>query len=463
MPPKQKTPTRCISTVSRNEEQNKIFGFMTRESKNVYNKFIFHMRIYSKYSNKIYKRLYKKVCDKQITNITDFDKEFYVCYDYFYKRFVYLQPFIKANHDIIYGLIKTKLHGIVLKNDNFYDILEDVFEIVKADGTIMFHPEYAKEVFYDVAQNILEAIYHHNFYKLRRQMLNKEPCFTDDANFLNQIKNGEYLLKKEREPSYKKNLKTHELFRKLPSGKSVKSDQNYIGRIMYIYHNDFKLPGDVMCNIIKKAYEGYKSYYAKWNKGLTANKPKFLDYDGHYILPFYATSRKEVEIAGIKYYRLTVGKHIANNYNDIVGNNKYICLNMHERTVNSKKYIDPKFLKPIPPGVKIPKSKNYIIGNSYVDKKSPNIIDTGYVFIEKPLKIENGLKLIEIVPQYEGTYFKINFSYKLVNTENVPTENTMVSVDLGKVNLMTVYDPNGRQVIIKGSHIENINTVKPGL
>jgi hypothetical protein len=69
MPPKKSSPTRCISNVSESKEHNTIFEFMTTESKNIYNKFIFHMRIYLKYSNIIFKQLYDRVCKKQIKNV----------------------------------------------------------------------------------------------------------------------------------------------------------------------------------------------------------------------------------------------------------------------------------------------------------------------------------------------------------------------------------------------------------
>jgi hypothetical protein len=203
--------------------------------------------------------------------------------------------------------------------------------------------------------------------------------------------------------------------------------------------------------------EGYKSHYAKRNKGLISNKPNFLDYNGHYVLPYYAQSRVEVKINGIKYYRLPVGKYIANNYRDIVDNKKYVCLNMQEKTVNTKKYIDQQFLKPVPPGVFLPKSKNYIVDGSYIEKTSPNIIDAGYIYIKKPPTIKNRLKLIEIVPHYEGTHFKINFSYGLKKTNNQPMENNLISIDLGMANLLTIYDPTGSQWIVKGSYIKNLN------
>jgi len=457
MPPKDKGPVRTISNASRDKENNLIFEFMTRESKNFYNIFLFHMQIYSKYSNQIFGEIADLVHDHQIINIDQFDEKFYVLYDKYYNEFILHRPIIKQNNDIIYDLIKQKLQNIVLMNDNFDDIVTEVIADIHARQLIICDDKSRDEFINEIVLRILRSIYHKNFHTLKKQLLNKEPCFTDNVRFIEQVKNDEYFFKNWRQISHKKELKKHPLFRDLTKKEGIKSDQNYISRTIYRHHGDFKIPSDIVGNILKKAYGGYQSYYAKLRKGLASNKPNFLDYYGHYILPYYARSRREKIIDGVVYYKLTVGKYVADNYISIVDNRKYICLNRHEKTDN-KKYIDKIYLKSIPNGMKIPKGKNYIVDDHYIDKKSPDIIDANFMYIVKPLAIgKANLKLIEIVPLYQGTRFKINFSYAMTKTDNRPIVDKYVSVDFGMTNLLTIYDPNDRQFIIKGSEIQNIN------
>ncbi|HLX54862.1 MAG TPA: transposase, partial [Aquella sp.] len=81
-----------------------------------------------------------------------------------------------------------------------------------------------------------------------------------------------------------------------------------------------------------------------------------------------------------------------------------------------------------------------------------------YIYIEKPPGINNSnLCLIEINPLYDGTRFKINFSYKVKNTSNKPKRGKVISIDPGMTNLFVIHDPHGEQFIIKGYHIKNIN------
>ena len=65
--------------------------------------------------------------------------------------------------------------------------------------------------------------------------------------------------------------------------------------------------------------------------------------------------------------------------------------------------------------------------------------------------------MIEIVPIYDGHKFKINYVYEDIISDNKPKEK-VVSIDLGMVNLVTIYDPNGEQYIVSGGPIMATNS-----
>jgi len=239
----------------------------------------------------------------------------------------------------------------------------------------------------------------------------------------------------------------------------IQSDQNIISRFVYrhLNENEGKLPSDMIVNIMKKSFENISSYYAKKEKGLKANIPKFIEKDGMFILPFFARSfRAESDIV-----RLTIGKHTARNYVEITGNGNLVCLNMNDRT-ELKKYIDKKYLTKKKKGERILKVKNFIVGDEYVSKDHEKIINANFLYIGIPNKLSTKkIKQIEINPLYKGEHFKINYTYDTVEikTENKKTTDPKkcISIDLGINNLMTIYDPNGLQKIIKGRTLVSLN------
>jgi IS605 OrfB family transposase len=97
-----------------------------------------------------------------------------------------------------------------------------------------------------------------------------------------------------------------------------------------------------------------------------------------------------------------------------------------------------------------------------IKKDSKHIVDAYYLLIRKPEhknKPNNTHKLIftEVQPIYDGRRFKINFTYDTDKNKNKPVVGKYISIDLGMKNLMTIYNPNGHQYIIKGSMISSIN------
>ena len=253
----------------------------------------------------------------------------------------------------------------------------------------------------------------------------------------------------------------------------ILSDENIITRFIYenLGENYDKIPSDLICNIIKKAFGNFKSYWALKHKGKKCSKSKFLAKDDLFILPFFIRSFK-IDKSNCN-VRLTVGKHIAKNYIEISKNNNLICLNSTESTYY-KKYIDKKYLKKNICGKKLSKNNNFIVEDMYIEKNNENIIDAYYLNLKLPTKVINeNIKLIEINPLYNGYKFKMNITYDIkdkdLDIEKIKLDlkdnnvllnlnpNDVISIDFGMRNLMTIYDPCGIQTIIKGNYLLSVN------
>jgi putative transposase len=435
--------------------QTQILRFMSHESKNIYNVSIFHMQIYFNYSNQIFKKLYKLVKNKVITNITDFDSELYKIYDEFYNYYLIIKPFKQHNNKIIYNFIISNIQNLDLVNDNYYIFEKFVIKSIEENKLLKFpintSIDTKNELFYDIVSSILKNIYTKNFNETKESIIHKKKCRIQNEQFINQVKNNKNLFKENNIVKYKPLLKKNKLFENLPKKKGIKSDKNYIGRIIYRYYTNPLIPSDLMCNIIVKAYQSYSSFFALRKKGIKSNIPKFLDQKGKFILPFFARSRKEIKINNKYYYRLTVGSTVANKFINIIDDNRLVCL---DDTKQNKLYTYKKYLLPLKKGTKLTKKDNYFWNNHYIPKKSKNIIQSYYILIRKPTKLNNKkIKLIEIIPIYDGFRFKINFVYDTEKTKNKPIKNKGIAIDLGMKNLMVIYDPEGEQYIIPGNNI----------
>uniref|UniRef100_A0A6C0CCP4 Probable transposase IS891/IS1136/IS1341 domain-containing protein n=1 Tax=viral metagenome TaxID=1070528 RepID=A0A6C0CCP4_9ZZZZ len=447
---------------------NKIFSFMTGESKNIYNTTIFHTNIFLRYQNIIFKELSGLVDNKKIVNIKKFDEMFYEIYDKYYNKFLEIKNSLDNNNNIIYKHIKNYLddNEIYIVNDNYKKIFDTmVKQISRLNVLIIPHKKHNDELFIDLVRNILKSIYTKNFDKFKHCIINSIPCPHNDTIFIEQVKNGDFLFSDDDTENYKQILKNHPLFVRTKDDKNketIKSNQNYIARIVYKYYTDCKIPSDLMCNIIAKAHKMFNSYFALLQKKIYAKKPSYLDKNAKFILPYFSHSRKLVNVDGIDCYRLTVGKYVADNFAEIMGDDAYKCLNRDNKT-DYKKYAHLSHMKYSDNVKKISKGKNFIIktgdnGGLYIDKNSKKIIDAYYVLVNKPPKSElDNLVLIEVNPIHDGRWHKVNFTYKIESDKNKPDPNKKVSIDLGIVNLMTIYDPNGEPKIIKGAHITNMN------
>lgn len=471
-----KTLTRTISTWnSLNKHHTQILQFMSRESKNIYNASIFHMRIYFRYYDKIFEKLYRLIENKKIKDIKVFNKKLFQIYDEFYNHYVLIKPYLQYNNRIIYSFIKDNIESIDLINSNYYTFEKFVIKTL-GEGNYLRFPknislETKHELFYDIVDSILKSIYRRNFNETKDALLHNKKCRIQNETFIQQVKNNERLFdEKTITTKYKFLLKKHKLFEKFHKKKSsktnkktskkktknkgIKSDQNYIARIIYKYYTNPKIPSDLMCNIIVKAFKSYSSFFALRKKGFKANAPQFLDYNESFILPFFPRSRKEVKINGKYYFRLTVGSTVADNFVDIIDDNRLVCI---KDDVQYKLYVYKHHLIPIG-NRKLFKRDNYFYGRYYIPKNSKHIIESYYIYIRKPTGLNNKeIKLIEIIPIHRGYRFKINFVYKIETNDNKPIKGRMTSFDLGMKNLMAGYDPHGRQIIIPGGNIIAIN------
>ena len=472
---KKKNDTKVVRTMSsyvniNDKITNNILKFMTHESKNIYNATVYHTNIFLRYQNIIFKELLDLVTDRTIRDIQKFDITFYELYHKYYQRYMRIQNVLRINNQIIYGVIKNylKQSNITIMNNNFNKIKKTVIKIIDENKLIVVSDCDKKELYLDIVSNILVSMYNRSFNFLKDMIMSRRPCTAFDTTFIRQVKNDERLFSKDIAISYKSILMEHKLFKikkkkkkekdneteKEKKKETIKSNQSYIARIIYRYYTNCTIPSDVMCNIISKVYASFSSYFALLKNGKKANKPKFLDSNGHYILPFFKRSRKLIKKNGKSYYRLTIGNYIAEHYPSIVDNDQYICINPN--ATRFKKYVDEKYL--LPCDRKILLKDNFIIGNRYIKKDSNKIIETSYIYIEKPPDInDKNLALIEINPLYDGTRFKINFTYKTNTTRNKPKKGKVISIDPGMTNLFTIHDPHGKQFIIKGSHIKDIN------
>lgn len=467
--PDKREYTRTISSIVSTKTciRNKIFSFMTDESKKIYNTALFHTNIFSRYQNQIFKDLSDLIDSKQICDIETFDNTLYIIYDRYHTKFLEIKDYLDGNNKIIYKHIKEYIsdNDIFLVNYNYKNIYDIMVAQIKSLNSLSFPNENSvEELFLNQVQYILKSIYSKNFTEFKNCISNNIPCPHNDPIFIEQVKKNEHLFVNDDTRNYKQILKEHPLFAKENADdkkETIKSNQNYVGRIIYKYYKDCKIPSDLMCNIIAKAHTAFSSYFALLRKKIYAKKPAYLDKDSKFILPYFARSRKLVNVEGNEYYRLTVGKYVADNFIDIIGNDHYKCLS--DDNSMYKKYAHLSHLTFSSDIKKIPRAMNFIIRTEnnegyYIEKESPNIIDAYYVFISKPNKLKSdSLVLIEVNPIYDGKWYKINFTYKIDSNTNNPDPNKKISVDLGIINLLTIYDPFGEPKIIKGTHITKMN------
>lgn len=445
-----------------------IFDHMAKYSKNIYNCVIFVSSIYFENKNNIFKVLESEMDTGRITTRYLFYDRLYATFKVYYDNHIKKMDCRKKFNEIVYSTVINNLRNVELINSNYYEIRDN---IISGLETKIDNYDDNNELIINNVDKIIRSIYARNFYRTRNEILNNIPTKINNPQFIEDVKNDNFLFNNENPISIKKKInnkfKTLEgiqMKTKTENNKKKKvledihSDQNIITRFLYNGHmgdNKDKLPSDLIINIISKAYKGYTSYFELKRKGIKANMPKYLPKNSKYILPFFERSMKIMECDKRKYVRLTVGSEVANNFSSIIKNKTLVCLNKNQ--VSGKLlYVKPKYLKKIKKGIK----NVHKINGQYISKRSPHITEAYYVTIPLPKKLEDkSIKMIEICPKYDGHKYKINICYE-VNDNNIEKEITVdnsISIDLGVKLLMAIYDPIDKQYLINGGRILSIN------
>lgn len=468
---------KTITAFINDPNTERILSHMTKIAKNVYNSTIYCMTIFLRYKEEIFKEIYEEIKDETFNSNYDktiLEKKFYNLYEKKYNDYSKIISLVKVNNEIIYKFIKSALIGIELNNDNYSFLKYYVAHNVFKNKNIIYDENNKKEVVLDLIDNILKSRYIKNYFRIKNQLKNKIPIKNTSDILINQVKKGKFLFKKEK-VSWKKKIEE-----KLPlneEGKKTKlvSNNNIVSRVTYKHlgDNKDKLPSQVIIDTIQKAYNGYESFYSLRNKGIKANMPKYLDKNGHYNLPFVKrASIKIVNNNGQMYARLTIGEYVADNYINITMNKDLICLNGID--AKYKQYVSKHKLIPLTTPVNI--KMNYVIsfdetvkGNEvkksyYIPKNNKHIIDAYYIYLKLPHNIlKTDIRTIEIVPLYENHSYKACFTYKPLiipkkkELNKKITENDSISIDLGMISLMTIYNPTGFQKIISGKYLIWLN------
>jgi IS605 OrfB family transposase len=342
-------------------------------------------------------------------------------------------------------IVNSRLSSTYLTNSNYNEKYSELVNYLGKDPLVpnVLSQKYSM----NIMMTHIQSIYLKNYDYVKTCLSNNIPINHIDLSFIENVRNKKSIV------IIKPN---DELIKK------IVSDQTIIANFVYRnYDKSDRLPKDMIQNIIGKADGNYKSHQALKAHGKKSNVPKFLPFDGSYVIPFTEHLRKY--IPENKTIRLCVGKYVAANLNDITGND-YIRLNSNK--INHAKYASPSDMRTIASSNKIRKIDNFIVGDKFISKTDSKIIDATFIFVKKPPHIDyDAIKMIEIVPLNVIGKYKICFTYEKTYQLEEKKED-IISIDLGVKNIITIYDPKGKQMILKGGEIISLNnlyTYKIGL
>lgn len=487
----QNVKLKTFSYYIKQQKQFNILNWMTDISKNIYNNTLFIYKVYNIYQNDIHKDVYnfiitnnfhikyiktdnieknkyekynkkakkiKKTDD--IILITDY---FYSMFDKYYKFYVNNKKNIDSNNQIIYKYIISdiKNNDIIISNNNYNEIINKYINEVIELKDIIFNNDNKNITINNIVKSIVKSLYIKNYFYIKKQIENKYKVDDKYKNVIEVINNNQYIYDNNENLTYR-----NKIIKELNINFS--SIENLINRLSYKYIeiNKEKLPSDVIINIIAKAYGNIKSYYAllKSGKQSKTNISKFLDKEAKFNLFYYSRSFKKLD-DGI---RLNVGEYINKNYNLINKDNNYKSI-----LINNKiKYYNENNLVNITESKIKKDNKNDIFYTKINDKyiNNDNIYSYNYIYLSLPKKIEyENIKLIEIVPinnkikvciTYEKIFENPIIDYDMDNYNSLSIEDKLkktISIDTGIKNLFTIYDPIGKQHIIKGGTLLSIN------
>ena len=486
-----------------------ILEHLLNSSKSVYNIMNFIFSIYTKFKNNIFSDLNNhfyvknfiyllkrnkdfKFGNKNATNETDninndednnkfkfkYNDEVSIIgeilysniFPYYYNLYCETKNIIKENNSIIFDFIKNFLKDILIDNQNFKHYYDIIIDHLFNNNIIVLDNKYNDYIISEcknIVYNILKSFYFKNYNFIENQIkshIKVDSKFSE--NFINHVKAKNKLFQKDKCISSKVML-----------GFELTSDQNIISILSRRYiekdNNANLIAPDVIVSIINKAYENIKSFYSLKASGQKVNIPKYLKNGETFILKFDKQSKKIIKKNNKYYLRLALGKNVCNKYLDLINASELVCLNKDELY---KKYIDPYLLKSIN-NKYISKSKNYILEeqNLYIEKNNKNIIEGQFLYLLLPSTFTNNIKnddfseldkIIRCIEIYKNhNKIKVNYIYKSkqsvkekIDLKKIDPKDA-ISIDLGISNLMTIYDPSGKQIIIKGGYLIHQNNI----
>jgi len=396
------------------KEQIKIFRFLTNESKKVFNHYMFYLNIYNLYKHQIYDDIFTMHLENKIynDNINDYVQQQLNEYS---KKYIENYSQFKINNNIIYKIIKEM--NLIITDKSYNESYLNVVNKCIFNKDILFNSSNAQFLFYGIIENILTTFYINNFCHVRNCLLYNKPLKEqlNISSFIEHVKHKKLL--------YSHNILLTPTHYKLLSGLYIKlnSEQSIIHKFAYSNLTECKIYKDTVSNIMKCAYDSYKSYVKLKFMGKYANKPKYKLENEKYILPLYAKSFTIID----NKIRICLGDFVDKNYNNICKTNYNIIKQLKTYTLYGS-------------------DNNNFKGN--------------FTYINLPKQMINKkINLIKIVPLYEGYKFKLNFTYETELVDREYKKNDNISIDLGMGNLMTIYDPLGEQLLIKGGKLIQMN------
>ncbi len=432
-----------------NKTEHKILKFMVKESKNVYNKFIYVSKVFYDFKSVVY----KEVLDKNIEgrdNLTNYIKSRLIeMYNYKSKY----QNELIHNNKLIYKFIIEKYKNNILTNVN--EIYPEICNDIKSNLTDIYIEEGWNFMLIDnIVYKIIFSIYRNKYYSLQRFLKTKllkhyTPLYYNDI-FKNHVLNEERIKQKYTsitEIKDKINKKINEQFKNIVDDeerkelikkeikeKMINTEQGLLHSFSYELIKDIDtLPADIRSQIINKGFANITSYFQKLSLGMKSNYPSYLDKEkGTFILPFSNSCRRFDE--NTDNIKLILGYHVEKNFISIIDDPNFIN---SSSTKGKMKYYN--------------KATENLTDDKHV---SPYFLNIKIPPIIKYKDINN----IEIVPLYDGYRFKVNITYeKKVPTIITENKTKKTSVDLGMKNVMSTYDTKGNAHLYKGNRIISIN------
>jgi putative transposase len=459
-----------------NNEINKLFyEKLMVETKNVFNLTLFSYNVFDSYKLNIFNELLDYVkndiqlvtTNKKITINRDYDEFILNKFSYYFDEYVKIKDIIKTNNTEIYKFIinYVNTNNIVITFKNFNNIYNTIYNDLSGLNLIVLPNK--QILFDDIIYKILYSIYNKNYINIKNKILNHEPinnetiynaghvrfCLQNHSvldELIDEIKNSifiEFIKSKDVKEEIEYLLSNEELIDKLLF-KKLKANTTYISRFVYKKLGDKSkfLQSTMITATINKVHDSIKSYYELLKNNKKANKPRFLGATNKFILSYFYS---DIVVKNNKLYMFT-SEYLSKNFSEVFGI-EYIKL-------SNNKYVHKKYLSKIN-NKKIKKKDNYIYNDYFINNK--NIIDSRYIIVEIFNKIKKEKIKTITIKEVFGAY-KVIFTYEnpkanIKNTTiNVKGENTL-SIDLGVNNLLTIYDPKGKQYIISGGPLKSIN------